>query len=194
MALVNRQVTRQERMLADFLDASCIENGRLDLNLIVDDLRPLAEEAVQLFAGSSPSHQLTLRVPDEEVVVRCDPTRVEQVLNNLISNAIKYSPAGGPVTLTVSRDDRFATIEVADRGIGIARDELQSVFKPFQRTGASRDSIPGVGLGLWVSRQIVEAHGGSLDVSSQLGVGSTFRVRLPLASQAEAREAVEHPT
>ncbi|MCU1281390.1 MAG: Chemotaxis protein methyltransferase CheR [bacterium] len=193
LALLDRQVTRLDRMVADFLDASRIESGHLELRLANHDLRPLAEEAVELYASSSYSHQLTLRSPDEEVTVRCDPTRVEQVLNNLISNAIKYSPAGGPVIVTVARDGGFASIDVADRGIGIAQDELEEVFSPFCRTGASRETIPGVGLGLWVSRRIVEAHGGALEVLSKLGVGSTFRVRLPLAPRAEAGEPAQHP-
>ena len=194
MALVDRQVTRMERMVADLLDASRIESGHLELRLARHELRPLAEEAVQLYAASSHSHQLTLHSLDDELTVRCDATRIEQVLNNLISNAIKYSPAGGPVQVTLSRADGFAAIDVIDRGIGIAGDELESVFTPFRRTGASRETIPGVGLGLWVSRRIVEAHGGSLEVSSELGVGSTFRVRLPLITPAEAGAAEEHPS
>jgi signal transduction histidine kinase len=186
MALVDRQVTRMERMVADLLDASRIESGHLELRLARHDVRPLAEEAVQLYAASSHSHELTLQSLADPLTINCDATRIEQVLNNLISNAIKYSPAGGPIRVTLSRDDGFATLEVADRGIGIASDELESVFTPFRRTGASRETIPGVGLGLWVSRRIVEAHGGSLEVSSELGAGSTFRIRLPLVAPAGA--------
>jgi two-component system sensor histidine kinase MtrB len=193
MALVDRQVTRLERMVADFLDASRIESGHLELRFARHDLQPLAAEAVELYAASSYSHQLQLLGPDEPLAVRCDSTRIEQVLNNLVSNAIKYSPLGGPVTVALSRSDGFAVIEVVDRGIGIAADELQHVFEPFRRTGASRESIPGVGLGLWVSRRIVEAHGGTLEVTSELGAGSTFRVRLPLAPRVEAGDAASPP-
>jgi signal transduction histidine kinase len=184
MAIVDRQVTRLERMVGDFLDAERIECGFLELKLAPHDLRALAEESVQLYTASSVSHDLMLRHPDDPVIVRCDGTRIEQVLNNLISNAIKYSPAGGPVRVAVARDEGYGSIEVTDRGIGIAEDDLEQVFQPFRRSGASRESIPGAGLGLWVSRRIVEAHGGSLEVSSELGVGSTFHVRLRLEADA----------
>jgi signal transduction histidine kinase len=105
--------------------------------------------------------------------------RIAQVLNNLVSNAIKYSPVGGEVALCVRTDDADAVLEVIDHGIGIPPDELGRVFDPFHRSA--------------VARKIVEAHAGRLDVESTLGVGSTFRVHLPLELQQLARDERPQP-
>jgi signal transduction histidine kinase len=104
---------------------------------------------------------------------------MSQVLNNLIGNALKYSPAGGRVRVGVSRDAGEAVINVSDEGIGIPPEEVARIFEPFRRVPGVADTIPGTGLGLSVARRIVEAHGGSIGVTSQPGVGSTFSVRLP---------------
>jgi signal transduction histidine kinase len=182
MAMVDRQVARLERMVGDFLDASLIEGGRLHLLKERSDVRDFAREVVQLYHACSFSHPLELSVPSSPVPVDCDGQRVAQVLNNLVSNAIKYSPNGGVVTVSVEQKGGEAVISVSDRGIGIAPTELEQVFEPFRRTGASRETIPGVGMGLSVSRHIVDAHGGRITVQSEVGVGSTFQVRLPLAA------------
>lgn len=190
VALVGRQVSRLERMVGDFLDACRIESGNLELIKHERDLRELAREAVELYEPSSATHRLVLAVPEDPVVVDCDAERVGQVLNNLLSNAIKYSPTGGVVDVVVSREDGDAAIAIIDRGVGLAREDLDHIFEPFRRAGAGRDAIPGLGLGLSVSRRIVEAHGGRLDVKSELGVGSTFSVHLPRGGPA----SVEGPS
>jgi two-component system, OmpR family, sensor histidine kinase MtrB len=102
-----------------------------------------------------------------------------QVLNNLVSNAIKYSPSGGVVSLKLERSGKEITFEVADCGIGIPEKELLHIFDPFRRSKRSRQDIPGTGLGLHVSRRIIEAHHGRIEVESELGKGTTFRVYLP---------------
>jgi signal transduction histidine kinase len=188
MALVDRQVARLERMVGDFLDASRIEAGQLQLLKKPSDVRDFARDVVQLYDASSFSHRLELAVPSSPVVVDCDGQRIAQVLNNLVSNAIKYSPNGGVVAVSVERKNGEAVISVSDQGIGIARSEFEQVFEPFRRTGASRETVPGVGMGLSVSRDIVKAHGGRIALQSEVGVGSTFQVRLPLAaSRPEGR-------
>ncbi|HEX5753892.1 MAG TPA: sensor histidine kinase [Archangium sp.] len=103
----------------------------------------------------------------------------ERALNNLLSNAIKYSPEGGPVRIRVVPEQGGHRIEVTDSGVGIAPSEKESIFEPFRRSASTRETIPGVGLGLAVARKILVAHGGSLDVESEPGKGSTFSVRLP---------------
>jgi signal transduction histidine kinase len=184
--LVDRQVTRLERMVGDFLDATLIESGHLELQLRERDVRELVQEAVDLYSLSSPDHRIVLSAGDEPVVVRADAERIAQVLNNLVSNAIKYSPAGGDVHVSVAAEGGEAVIAVQDWGIGIAPEERKHIFEPFRRSGASRETAPGVGLGLSVARQIVEAHGGRIEVESALGRGSTFRVHLLLAAAAPA--------
>jgi signal transduction histidine kinase len=115
--------------------------------------------------------------------------RVEQVLNNLVSNAIKYSPHGGKVTLRLDRDRESALFSVSDEGIGISPEDRERLFVPFRRGGATSAWIPGVGLGLCVAKRITEAHGGRIEVESAADRGSTFRVRLPLAKARVAAEA-----
>jgi two-component system, OmpR family, sensor histidine kinase MtrB len=181
LEMVGRQVTRLERMVGDFLDASRIEGGYLELQLKPCDLREVAREAVDLYAASSPTHKLVFSVPDQLVEVLCDEERIAQVLNNLVSNAIKYSPRGGDVVVLIEEQHGEAIASVRDWGIGIVPAEQPLVFEPFRRTGASRETAPGVGLGLSVARRIVEAHHGHIDFESTPGVGSTFRVHLPHA-------------
>jgi len=163
-------------MVGDFLDAARIESGHLELQLRRRDLRELAQEAVELYGASSRAHRLVYSPAETPVEVRCDAERIAQVLNNLVSNAIKYSPQGGDVRVSVTASKGDAIVAVQDSGIGIAPEDQKHIFEPFRRTGASRDTAPGVGLGLSVAHQIIEAHGGRIDVESTLGVGSTFRV------------------
>jgi signal transduction histidine kinase len=177
--LITRQVERLERMVEDLLDTARIEAGRLELRLETQDLRGLVHEAVALHQGLSPAHEVVAALPDAAVSVRCDSTRISQVLNNLLSNAIKYSPEGGQVHVALHATAEGAEVSVRDSGVGIPSSERESIFEPFRRSTRNRDTIPGVGLGLSVARRIIEAHGGHIFVESTPGVGSTFRFRLP---------------
>ncbi|NBD10186.1 HAMP domain-containing sensor histidine kinase [Corallococcus silvisoli] len=178
LELVRRQVARLDRMVGDLLDATRIEAGKLELQPEVRDTRELARSVVELYQSSDSGHTLDLVVPDTAVLVRADPARLEQVLTNLVSNALKYSPAGSRVEVSVKGDARSAVLTVADQGIGMSAEELKGLFVPFQRAGNARQRAPGVGLGLSVSRRIIEAHGGYIDVESWPGRGSVFRVHL----------------
>lgn len=191
MALVQRQVTRLERMVGDLLDATRIEAGELALALEKSDACELATEAAELYRSSSDQHRLVVEPAGHPVVIRCDPERIAQVLNNLVSNAIKYSPSGGDVRIRVEEHAGEAKIAVIDSGVGIDPAEVERIFAPFRRARRPGSAIPGVGLGLSVSKRIVEAHGGRIEVSSTPGVGSTFVVSLPLA-QADVTELALH--
>jgi signal transduction histidine kinase len=118
---------------------------------------------------------------DEGCVIQGDAHRIERVVMNLLSNAVKYSPPDAPVTLQVQKEDSQAVMTVSDQGPGIAKDDLQVLFQPFGRGRSAAALAEGTGMGLYVVKQIVEAHGGRIDVQSELGHGATFRVRLPLA-------------
>jgi two-component system sensor histidine kinase MtrB len=179
VALIHRQVDQLERMAGDFLDAARIESGRLELKMEEQDARALARETYELFRSSSPLHEVRLRLPAEPVLLQCDPTRIGQVLNNFASNAIKYSPAGGEVVIAVERGEQEVVFSVSDQGIGIAPEEQTRIFEPFRRARTLRDAVPGTGLGLFVTRRIVDSHGGRIEVESAPGSGSTFRLRLP---------------
>lgn len=176
---LDRQVDRLARMVDDLLDATRIEAGILELRPEEVDLCAIVEDMVALYEPTSPGHEVTGDTPAEPVIAFGDPLRIEQVVSNLLSNAIKFSPNGGPVAVSVRAENDHALLVVSDRGVGIARDDLPMIFQPFQRRRT--ELAPGAGLGLSVVRRIVVAHGGTIDVESQPGIGSTFRVRLPRA-------------
>lgn len=179
LPIMKRQVDYLDRMIGDLLDASRIEAGQLELRPEQEDARMLVRDVFELFRDLSPAHQLSLNVPDQPVPLVCDPLRIEQVLNNLVSNAIKYSPKGGPVEITLEDSDEEAVISVSDQGLGIPPDQSHYIFEPFRRARLTKEHIPGIGLGLSVARRIVEAHQGRLELRSEEGKGTTFYVRLP---------------
>jgi signal transduction histidine kinase len=181
LALLKRQVVRLDRMVTDLLDTAHIEAGRLELRVQTEDVRALVRGVGELFAAASPHHHLHVTVPETNVPVRCDPVRIEQVLTNLVSNAIKYSPAGGDVELELAVAGPEAVFRVSDHGIGLTVTERAEMFQPFRRAGRAKDTAPGVGLGLSVVKRIVDAHGGHIEVDSDPGHGATFRVFVPLA-------------
>jgi two-component system sensor histidine kinase MtrB len=176
---VHRQISRLERMIGDLLDVTNIEAGRLEMKFGVEDVGNLTREAVDLFEGASGEHKIVLRVPEEPVMVPCDGVRVGQVVTNLVSNAIKYSPKDSTIEVSLEREGEEAVISVKDSGVGISKEDQKRLFEPFRRVGLSKESVPGVGLGLFVVKRIVEAHSGHIDVASEPGRGSTFRVFLP---------------
>ena len=181
LTMANRQVERLDRMVGDLLDNVRIEAGQLELRLETRDAGAIVRNVFELYRHGAASHELTVSVPDGPILVRCDTLRLEQVLGNLLGNAIKYSPAAGRIHLRLESDGREATISVSDQGIGIGPEERDRIFDPFRR-GKADQRIPGAGLGLSVARRIVEHHGGTIEVVSEPGRGSTFRVRLPLAN------------
>lgn len=180
--LAGRQVDRLDRMVGDLLDATRIEAGQLEVRPEIADLRVLVTHVAELFSAVTTTHEIVVNVPEEPVLAAFDPTRIEQVLSNLVSNAVKYSPRGGPITLGASVEGSDAVVLVGDHGVGIAQEERDRIFEPFHRAEQTRALLPGVGLGLSVARKIVEAHGGRIQLESQVGRGSTFRVRLPRRS------------
>jgi two-component system, OmpR family, sensor histidine kinase MtrB len=184
--IMKRQVDYLDRMIGDLLDASRIEAGQLELRPQQEDARSLVCEVYELFRDLSQAHQLSMNIPDQPVMLYCDALRIEQVLNNLVSNAIKYSPKGGPVAIMLQDSDGEAVISVTDQGLGIPTDQRHHIFEPFRRARLTKDHIPGIGLGLSVARRIVEAHHGQLNLRSELGKGSTFSVHLPHRAKAAA--------
>lgn len=179
MRIVSSQVARLERMVSDLLDGARIEAGQLEIHDEPCDLREAARAAVDLFRSTSSDHALELDLPDSCVLVSGDAVRLEQVLNNLVSNAIKYSPAGGAIAVRVKVVDNDAIVLVEDHGLGMTREEQRRMFEPFHRVERLRATAPGVGLGLSVVQKIVHAHKGRLEVDSAPGRGTTFRVILP---------------
>ncbi|HEY3886558.1 MAG TPA: HAMP domain-containing sensor histidine kinase, partial [Vicinamibacterales bacterium] len=181
-AMIMRQVTQLERLASDLLDSARIEAGELELRRETCDLRDTIAEVVELFRAQPDGERVSANFPEAPIAVECDPARLQQVVGNLISNALKYSPDGGYVEVTLAADDDQAKLRVTDQGVGIAEADLPYIFEPFRRAANAPHSVPGVGLGLSITRRIVAAHGGRIDVKSAPGVGSTFTVVLPKAS------------
>ena len=134
-------------------------------------------------------HEIVEVAEQPSLVIEGDEGRLDQVVTNLLSNAVKYSPAGARIDVHLARQDGHATLSVVDHGIGIPEPERKDLFAPFSRTTAARQmGVEGTGLGLYISRQIVEAHGGTIHFEETPGGGATFLVCLPLThlSSAEA--------
>ena len=171
-------------LVDDILDLSNIESGQLAMKLEPVALRGVIDAAWTMLAAQAQAQQLTLHneVPAEPgASVRADPKRLRQVVSNLLSNAIKYNQPGGWVRLSLLRTGSELALQVADGGCGMNPDQLQRLFNPFDRLGAERGPVSGTGLGLALTRQLVLAMGGRIEVKSQPGIGSTFIVTLPVA-------------
>jgi signal transduction histidine kinase len=177
---IERQVTYLARLVDDLLDRTRIEAGRLEVHIERCDLRDTVRRAVDEQREAGADRNFRLSLPQDPVEVECDPVRIRQVLANLLSNAVKYSPNAADVEVALERTGARAVLSVADHGIGIAAAERPRIFEPFSR-GTNVGAVGGAGLGLSVTRKIVEAHRGRIHVRSEPGHGSLFEVQLPLA-------------
>ncbi len=182
LGIVDAQARRLAALLEDFLDVQRIEHEGVDLATERVDLADLLDEQAQLYAAQSPKHQLAVELAERPLTVRGDPGRLAQVVGNLLSNAIKYSPDGGTVELVAARSAEGVRIAVRDEGLGIPEDQQDRIFTKFFRGDAGATGITGTGLGLAVSREIVEAHGGRIGFDSDPGQGTTFWLELPGAN------------
>ncbi|MBC8078247.1 MAG: GAF domain-containing protein, partial [Chloroflexales bacterium] len=187
LAVVTQQGERLNRLLATLLDVSRIDAGRLSLHSEPFDLAALAQQLVGDLQDTLQRHTVTYQGPPELTIVG-DALRIEQVAQNLIQNAIKYSPAGGAVVVTLARRDDWAVLAVCDEGIGIPADALPQLFGRFFRAhAADNTSVSGFGIGLYVVKEIVSLHGGTVEVASVEGQGSTFTVSLPLGEAVKRK-------
>ncbi|MFP2907529.1 ATP-binding protein [Pyxidicoccus sp. 3LFB2] len=184
------QVRRLSALVNDLLDASCVGAGRMELQRTPLSLPELVREVYADFRGVSDHHALTYEGPDEDVLVQADRGRLSQVLTNLLENALKYSPLGGEVRVTLTHSGGDAVITVADSGIGIPKEEQAHLFERFFRArNAPVSGFGGLGLGLYICRDIIERHGGHIWVESELGRGSVFHVSLPVLGTRALHEA-----
>jgi PAS domain S-box-containing protein len=175
---ISRQTERLSRLIDSLLDVSRITAGRLALQIEDVDMAEVAREVGQRFQREATSAGSALQIhADGQVMGRWDRLRVEQILSNLISNAIKYG-AGHAVEVDVQHSDGRVRVVVSDHGIGIHKEALSRIFDRFERAVSSRE-YGGLGLGLFIARQIAEAHGGSIAADSEVGKGSVFAVVLP---------------
>jgi two-component system phosphate regulon sensor histidine kinase PhoR len=185
-----RQTERLDRLTADLLEAASIESLAQGIRSVPTDLAEIVHDQVAEAVWHEPDRSIDVVAVDPAPVVLADPVRVAQVVGNLVSNALKYSPAYAPVEIRVAAAAHGGVVAVTDRGDGIAESDLPHVFERFHRLdNAATRSVEGTGMGLYIARTLVEAMAGTLHVSSDPGRGSTFWFTLPLAeSMDEASE------
>jgi PAS domain S-box-containing protein len=191
------QIDRMSRLILELLDVSRIETGRLEIRREPIAWSQFVRDVVHRHHTAVSERRFHVSVPSDGKVVTGDRDRLEQVLGNLLENAVKYSPDGSDVTVTVEDKGDMLLTAVCDRGIGIPADELGQVFERFHRgRQVSSTNYGGLGLGLYITKQIIERHGGSIWVESKEGQGTTFYFALPATERAIAAlppaQAVAH--
>jgi signal transduction histidine kinase len=191
--VIDRNANRLLRLIEDLLLLSRLQAGRLPLKTTQVRLPALIEEVVAARLGDAATAAVSI---DADLLdgpeLACDEARIQQVLHNLLANALEFTPAGGRIVVSARPDDGGWQLAVGDNGIGIPAAEQDKLFSPFFRASnvaeAGRSGTPGAGLGLLISRAIVELHGGGIQVASTEGVGTTVTVTLPTEAAARNRD------
>lgn len=195
LKIIYDESKRLNNLIDDFLDIQRLESGKQNYLFEPLNILLLIRESIALFAHNTDQHKLNLNAPLFVAPVKGDSDRIRQVLSNLISNAIKYSPNGGEVNISVTEQDTEVTITVADRGMGIPPEAQEKLFTKFYRVdNASTRKIGGTGLGLAIVKEIVEAHGGYIGLESVVGEGSKFYFTLPKVVQKTVNVDLEQTT
>jgi signal transduction histidine kinase len=174
------QVGALENLIYDMMDSIQVETGNLCLQTTIFDLMPFIQRIHLAHSEAISTHDIVLNGVCP-CAIEGDTRRLERAIGNLISNAIKYSPQNTTVTLKIEKREPYAVISIKDEGIGIAKEEIQNLFKPFKRLSRAQGMANGTGLGLYSAKMIVESHGGSIDIYSKPGNGTNIEILLPLA-------------
>lgn len=182
---IEGHVDRMTRLVDDLLDVSRLRAGRLEIRPETTDLVAMCNEIVRSRRSSAPEHELVIATAPPALIGQWDADRIHQVIDNLVSNAIKYSPAGGKITVSLTEDTQhepaMAQIVVTDQGSGVPPEDRPHIFSAFYRSDEATSSrIAGLGLGLFICRQLIAAHGGTISVDDAPGGGAAFIVRLPI--------------
>ena len=182
--ILDRQLQRLASLINDLLDMSRFQSNNLALNFVQFDMRKLVQEAIQMVQPGS-THSVNLMCSDIPVLLSGDRERIEQVIVNLLTNAIKYSPEAKTVDVNVTSSEGSVVCSVRDYGIGIAEEAREHIFERYYRSiGADRHKYSGLGIGLYIASEIVKRHNGHIWVKSEVGHGSTFTFSVPVAQEA----------
>jgi PAS domain S-box-containing protein len=195
LQVVVNQSERLNEMVSLQLDVSRLHTGQLQIARVPVDVAALVRQVIEEVLPTLTTHNVTYSGPDTPLLVEGDALRLFQVLNNLIQNAIKYSPTGGVVLVQVERRDTTVRVAVSDEGIGIPQAELPQLFQRFYRaSNVDEGKMSGFGVGLYLVKEIVTLHGGTVDVVSEEGHGSTFLITLPRLEEQTAAPTPSVPT
>lgn len=182
LQLIHVKALELSRLIDDLLDISRVEAGQpLVLDYEAVRLDELLRELIRPYQEKSPRHSFELHFATAQTEIAADRGRIRQVFNNLISNAVKYSPQGGQIKVTLQRENGLCRLSVADQGIGMTAEQVEHIFDKFYRADSSNTAVKGVGLGMSIVRHIIQAHQGEIRVESQPGRGTTVHVDLPAA-------------
>ncbi len=180
LEFIHNKANALSRIVDDLLDVSRAESGqKLSINKVSFDLNQSLESMVKDYKKRNSAHFILFNQPDTDGKIFADPTRFEQVLDNLLSNALKYTPAGGHIRISNRRDVDFHEIIITDDGIGMTSGQLEHIFDKFYRADASNTAKPGIGLGMSLTKHIVEGHRGTITVTSEPDQGTQVVIRLP---------------
>ncbi|MFC1962555.1 sensor histidine kinase [Chloroflexota bacterium] len=182
---IKEQTLLLTHLISDLHDISLAESGQLRLNFASTDMVELVRRMVSNYEVNALEKNVRIKLAEatQAIEIRIDPVRMEQVFSNLLTNAIRHTPSGCSITVTIKNDEEGLAISVADTGEGIAPEDLPNVFERFYRSGSARSRKEGgTGLGLAIVKQMVEAHGGKVWAKSELGKGSVFYITLPFAN------------
>jgi PAS domain S-box-containing protein len=178
------QVEKLDALINDLLNVSKIEAGKLQFQMEVFDMRALLHDVIETFEYNNTSHKMICNIPDEIILVQVDKQRIEQAMINIITNAIKYSPKADTVYISLGKTDTGITVKVRDEGMGLTEQQKRQVFSRFFRAEGMQ-SISGLGLGLYLTKEIIDRHHGVIGVNSKFGKGSEFYFTLPDLKQQE---------
>ncbi|MBA3637732.1 MAG: HAMP domain-containing histidine kinase [Acidobacteriota bacterium] len=188
LARLERATSRATSLVRMLADVQALERGGLALNLAPRDLRDMVAPVVEMLDRFSDRHPVVLAGPEAPVMLMADADRLQRVVENLVNNAIKYSPDGGVVTISISTENGNAVLAVQDQGIGISKEALPRIFEPSYRAPEAVDTAPGLGLGLNIAAQIVKHHGGTMEARAVHPRGTVVLLRLPLLPEQPDRQ------
>jgi two-component system sensor histidine kinase KdpD len=180
LTVINEESDRLNRLIGEAAEMAQLDANKVEFRFEPASIGPVVTEALDELKQLLAQHPVDVRIPTDLPLARMDGAHIKEVLVHLIENAAKYSPAGAPIRITAEAKDNTIVINIADRGPGIDDFEQSLVFEKFYRGRNQRVQVHGTGMGLAICRAIVEAHGGQLGVTSQLGHGSVFYFSLPL--------------
>jgi len=184
LGIIDDEADRLQELIDNLLDSSRLQSGTLQMNLQAVQLDVVLRDMIQRSQLRDIEVTIDLEIENQAVMVKADPTRLGQVFDNLINNAIKYAP-DSRVVVKLVKDEENAIFEVRDEGPGIDGDHLEKIFQRFYRVPETRMSVRGSGLGLYICRQIIVEHNGTISAESEIGNGTTFHITLPLLQEKE---------